>query len=89
MRWDPTPTAIAVDRAPKVINWVDRVDDLSWLSVPDSATDGWVQSRDLGPCVELLHEAGRTYVPFMLANAAALSSGADEVVCEIAGHEYR
>ena len=89
VRLDPTPTAIAVDRAPKVINWVDRVDDLSWLSVPDSENGGWLQSDDLGPCVELLHEAGRTYVPFMLANAAALSSAADEVVCEIAGHEYR
>ncbi len=89
VRLDPTPTAVAVDRAPKVINWVDRVDDLSWLSVPDSENGGWLEGDNLGPCVDLLHEAGRTYAPFMLANAAALSSGADEVVCEIAGHQYR
>ena len=42
VRLDPTPTAVAVDRAPKVINWVDRVDDLSWLSVPDSENGGWL-----------------------------------------------
>ncbi len=89
VRTDPTPTAIAVERAPKVINWVDRVDDLSWLSVPDSENGGWLPSDDLGPCIELLHEAGRTYAPFMLANAAALSSGADEVVCAIDGLQYR
>ena len=89
VRTDPTPMAVAVDRAPKVILWVDRVDDLSWLSVPDSDHEGWFQIDDLGPCVDLLHEAGRTYAPFMLANAVALNSGADEVVCEIEGVEYR
>ena len=89
VRTDPTPTAIAVDRAPKVIGWVDRVDDLSWLPVPDSGHEGWLPGDRLGPCVDLLHEAGRTYAPFMLANAAALNSGADEVVCEIDGHKYR
>ena len=57
--------------------------------MPDSDHEGWLQIDDLGPCVDLLHEAGRTYAPFMLANAAALSSGADEVVCEIDGLEYR
>jgi hypothetical protein len=37
----------------------------------------------------LLAEAGRTYAPFMLANADALATGADEMVCEIDGLEYR
>ncbi len=89
VRSDPTPTAVAVDRAPKVIVWVDRVDDLSWLSVPDNSGEGWLEIDGLGPCVDLLHEVGRTYAPFMLANAAALTSGADEVVCEIDGMPYR
>ena len=37
----------------------------------------------------MLAEAGRTYAPFMVANAEALMSGADEVVCQIDGQNYR
>lgn len=93
-RWDPTSTAIAVDRAPKVAHWVERVDDLGWLPVPDNdaaaGVDGWLAIDNLGPPVQmLLAEIGRTYTPFMLANAAALAAGADEVVCDIGGREYR
>lgn len=89
VQFDPTSVAIAVDRAPKVITWVDLVDDLSWLPVADTASDGWLALEDLGPVREMLTEAGHSYTPFMLANAAALESGADEVVCEIGGREYR
>ena len=88
VRWDPTPAAIAVDVAPKVVNWVERMDDLSWLPVDGDA--GWSPLADLDPATRaLLGEAGRTYAPFMVANAQALASGADEVVCAIDGHEYR
>ena len=38
---------------------------------------------------KLLDEIGSTYAPFMVANAQALMSGADEVVCEINGQTYR
>lgn len=86
--WDPTPMAIAVERAPRVINWIERVDDLAWWQVDGDS--GWNTIRDLSPVVrDLLVEAGRTYAPFMLANYAALRSGADEVVCEIDSVEYR
>ena len=91
VRWDPTPTAIAVEIAPKVVNWVERMDDLSWLEVDDTVDEGGWSSLDaLDPGArDLLAEAGRTYAPFMVANAAALQAGADEVVCEIDGREYR
>jgi glutathione S-transferase len=107
VRWDPTSTAVAVDRAPKTIHWVDRMDDLAWLPVPDVAEDdgqhagadhsandgadhGWVTLEDLpGATRDLLTEIGRTYAPFMVANAEALMSGADEMVCQIDGREYR
>jgi len=82
VRFDPTSVAVAVERAPKVLNWVDRVDDLSWL--PVEGDDGWSALESLAPAtMELLHEVGRTYAPFMVANAQALMGGADEVVCEI------
>ncbi len=88
VRWDPTPMAIAVDIAPKVANWVERMDDLSWLPVTEE--EGWATLDDLDDATtDLLAEIGRTYAPFMVANAKALTSGADEVVCQIDGQEYR
>lgn len=88
VRWDPTSTAVAARRAPKVINWVERVDDLGWL--PVDGDEGWA-SLDRLPegTMRLLAEAGRSYAPFMVANAAALASGSDEVACEIDGRTYR
>jgi len=88
VKWDPTSSATAAKRAPKTINWVDRVDDLSWLPVHDD--DGWVSLETLPEGTKrLLNEIGATYAPFMIANAAALMSGADEVACDIAGQTYR
>jgi len=88
VRWEPTSTAVAVDVAPKVINWVERMDDLAWL--PVEGDDGWasLDSLDAGTQA-LLAEAGRTYAPFMVANAQALMSGAGEMACDIEGREYR
>jgi len=87
VRWDPTSAAVAVEVAPKVVNWVERMDDLAWLPVAD---DGWTSLDALDPGTrELLAEIGRTYAPFMVANAHALASGLDEVVCDVDGREYR
>ena len=88
VKWDPTSMALAAKRAPKTINWTDRMDDLSWL--PVAADDGWVTIEELPTATRsLLEEIGRTYAPFMVANAQALMSGADEVVCDIDGETYR
>ena len=88
VRWDPTAVAVAVTEAPKVVHWVDRMDDLSWLPVTDG--EGWDLIDALDSATgDLLAEIGRTYAPFMVANAQALMAGADEVVCQIDGQEYR
>ena len=88
VKWDPTPMAIAVERATRAVSWVDRMDDLSWL--PVDGDDGWVTLEQLPTATrKLLDEIGRTYAPFMVANAAALSSGADEVECRIDDRTYR
>ena len=80
---------IVVDEAPKVIRWVERADDLSWL--PIEGDEGWSSIDDLDPAtLDLLVECGRTCtVPFLVANAEALTSDADELVCRIDGREYR
>jgi len=84
--FDPTPAAIALDVAPRVVAWVDVVEDLSGLE--PSETD-WI-SRDAVPDTlrALLAEAGRVYVPFLLANAAALQRGAERVECTIDGRPW-
>lgn len=86
--FDPVPARLALEHAPRVCNWVERIDDLSWWPTDDDG--GWVTRDGLAPAVrELLAEIGRTYAPFMVANHAAMTSGLDEVVVEIDGHEYR
>ena len=86
--FDPTPMALGVAHAPRLMHWVDQVDDLSGLPVEEG--HGWNELTDLADTtIEFLQEAGRTYAPFMVANAAALADGADEMVCEIDGREYR
>ncbi len=86
--WDPESARVAIARAPRVVNWVDMVDDLSWWNC--AGDEGWVGRDEIPPTtIALLHEIGRTYAPFMIANAQALESGAEETVCEIDGQEYR
>lgn len=88
VKWDPTSMHVASTTAPKVISWVDRMDDLSWLPVDGDA--GWCDLDELpAGTTRLLHEIGSTYAPFMVANTQALVSGADEVVCDIEGGVYR
>ena len=83
VKWDPTSVAVATKRAPKVVNWVERMDDLSWL--PVEGDQGWASLDELPEATQLLlAEIGRTYAPFMVANADALVAGATEVACDIA-----
>ncbi len=86
--WDPESARVAVERAPRLVNWVMATDDLSWL--PVAGDEGWDRADSLAQTVPgLLEEIGRTYVPFLLANAEARDAGADEVFCEIDGLPFR
>jgi hypothetical protein len=84
--FDPTPAKIAHEAAPRVVAWVDVMDDLSGLEPRD---DQWV-GRDSLPATfkALFAEVGRVYVPFLLANAAALEKGAEKVECTIDGRPW-
>lgn len=84
--WDPTPRAIALDRAPRVVAWVDLVEDLSGLEL---CSDGWISRGAIPPSLRALFaEVGRVYAPFLLANADALARRADRVECEIDGRPW-
>ena len=84
--FDPTPRAIALETAPRIVAWVDLVEDLSGLEPRD---DDWL-ARDaaIAALRPLLEEIGRVYVPFLIANAHALERGADQVRCTIDGRAW-
>lgn len=84
--FEPTSRAIALAAAPRIVAWVDVVEDLSGLD-PDDA--GWL-ARDAVPdsIRALLGEIGRAYVPFLLANADALARGAERVECVVDGRPW-
>lgn len=84
--FDPTPMAIAVDLATRVVAWVGVVEDLSGMN-PQS--DDWCDADNLSDSLRnLFVEVGRVYVPALLANAAAIESGAAEVETEIDGRPW-
>jgi glutathione S-transferase len=85
--FDPTPLAIALEHAPRIVAWVDVVEDLSGLEPRDA---DWI-ARDAFPesLRALCAEVGRVYAPFLLANADAVARGAEHVDCEIDGRPWR
>ena len=84
---EPTSMALARAEAPRVMAWVDIVDDLSGLDVKDG--EGWVDRNALPDTFcELLGEIGRTYAPFMLGNHNALERGNEQMECRIDGQRY-
>jgi len=81
--FDPTPAALTLQTAPRIVAWVDVVDDLSGLEPSET---GWTTRSDVPETLQaLLGEMGRVYAPFLLANAAALASGAAQIECTIDG----
>jgi glutathione S-transferase len=84
--FDPTPAALALQRAPRVVAWVDVAEELSGMEPEDA---DWIR-RDAVPATlrALLTEIGRVYVPFLLANAAAIERGAEQVECVVDGRPW-
>jgi glutathione S-transferase len=81
--FDPTPRAVALAVAPRVVAWTDWVDDLSGIEVGEG---DWIGRNAIPDTLRaLLAEVGRVYVPFLLANAEALARGTDRVTCRIDG----
>ncbi len=84
--FDPTPSAVAADEAPRVVSWVSWMEDLGWMDVGDS---GWIRRDAIGSTLRALFgEIGRVYAPFLVANARALAADAAQVECEIDGRKW-
>ncbi len=84
--FDPTPSAVTLREAPRVYAWVEAMEDTSGEIV---TADGWLKREQLaGMWAPLLQEIGRTYVPFLLGNAAALQAGDEQVDCMIDGRRW-
>lgn len=80
------PTAMTISRrlSLRVRAWVDRMDDLSGHHKGE-----WLADDQYGALHELLSEIGRTYAPFLIANAEAVQSGAENVETIIDGRKWR
>ncbi len=90
-KFDPTPMALTLERAPRVFAWCDIVDDLSGFELPndDDASAGWLGREEIGSRLgPLLAEIGRVYAPFLIANARALEAGAPKVETTIDGSPW-
>ncbi len=84
--FDPTPTAVALERAKRVYAWVDLVEDLSGLEPTDA---DWMTREAIAEALApWLREIARTYQPVMLANARALKAGAARVEAEVDGRPW-
>lgn len=84
--FDPTPNAITAERSPRIYAWTETMEDLSGL---EPAETGWTAAAELPESFRaLLGEVGRYYAPFLLANADALESGAEQVETTIAGSAW-
>jgi glutathione S-transferase len=84
--FDPTPMALTLKAAPRVTAWVGLMEDQSGVEPSDN---DWFDPSHIPETLKvMLTEAGQTYAPVMLANAAAVATGAVEVVCEVDGRPW-
>jgi len=80
---EPTSAAIARENAPRLRVWIDHLEDATGNAADEN---GWLSREEAATTLRpLLSEIGRTYAPYMQANAAAHAAGEKEVMVEIDG----
>lgn len=85
--FEQSSEAVTLEIAPRVYAWVECVEDLSGEIIEDNS---WLDRDSIAETLaDLLKVIGNTYIPFLLANAKALSSQSEEVSCEIYGKEWK
>lgn len=84
---DPTCRDLTLEVAPRVFAWCDNVEDLSGLEPEES---DWMESEAIPETLEgIIKEIGRTYAPFLLANAKAVAEGEEQWESEIDGKSWK
>ena len=76
IKFDPTPRAICHEIAPRVVAWVEIMDDLSGLDAENLHWSSWEDaSKNLQNILKLI---GTLYVPLLLENAKAVADESEE-----------
>jgi glutathione S-transferase len=80
---DPTPGALIGGRAPAVLAWVQRM----LFPRAEGEFEPWARLElSLSPLLE--RQVGRLFLPWSVANAAAIDAGRDEFTVELAGEKW-
>lgn len=80
---DPTPGAWIEGRAPRVLDWLHR---MLWPRA-EGAFEPWTRLEPtLGPLLE--RHVGRLFLPWSVANAAAIASGGEEFSVALDGAKW-
>jgi len=81
---DPTPGALIEGRAQRVLDWLQR---MLWPRA-EGEFEPWTRLEPtLLPLLE--RQVGRLFLPWTLANAAAIAAGQEEFEVELAGRAWR
>jgi glutathione S-transferase len=84
--FDPTPMAVTLRLAPRVVAWTDQMEDQSGLEPTDA---DWMSPDAASPTLRaLLAEVGRVYAPVMIANARAVAEKSERVEAQVDGGRW-
>lgn len=81
---DPTPGRLMRQTAPMVEHWIRQLDDAS------GEEGEWIDPKAPLPesVMALLRHTGEVYLPFLIANAAAVAAKAPSFALELLGHRH-
>ncbi|WP_164658126.1 MULTISPECIES: glutathione S-transferase C-terminal domain-containing protein [Roseobacteraceae] len=80
---EPTSAAIARENAPRLRAWIDHLEDATGYAADEN---GWLSRDEVATTLRpLFCEIGKTYAPFLQANATAHAAGEKQVTLEIDG----
>ena len=84
--FDPTPRDLITAQFPRIYAWTEVMEDLSGLQVAD---DDWLAGDALPDSLgNLLQEIGALYLPYLLANAEAVTRAAEQMQTELDGRAW-
>ena len=87
IKFDPTPRAICHEIAPRVVAWVEIMDDLSGL---DAENLQWSSLEDASKNLQnILKLIGTLYVPLLLENAKAVADESEEWEVAVEGSLWK